>query len=58
MTISSVLAEDGSLLNDPERVHELIRGFSAQLYSGKKVDANACATLWNGLPEATPEYRE
>ena len=56
--ICSVLAEDGSLLNDPERVHEQIRGFYAQLSPGKKVDADACGTLWNSLPEATPENRE
>jgi len=57
-TISSVLAEDGSLLNDSESIHERIRVFYAKLYSGTKVDVDACSILWNSLPEATTEDRE
>ena len=44
-TTCSVLAEDGSLLNDCRSVDERIGAFYAQLYSGKSVDANACSTL-------------
>ena len=57
-TICSVLAEDGSSLNNCRSIHERIRGFYAQLCSGKSADANACGTLWNSLVLAIPEDRE
>ena len=52
---SSVLAEDGTLLNVSESVLKQIRAFYTQLYWGKSADAGACGALWSSLPVASVE---
>ncbi|MGH0177545.1 UNVERIFIED_CONTAM: hypothetical protein FKN15_075286, partial [Acipenser sinensis] len=56
--ITCLLADDGSLLTDPESVNERARAFYSDLFSPDPVDSDACRVLWDGLPTVGEGVRE